>query len=119
MLNVKLAILSNGTPGMLQSACVSTGINNYFDFIVSVDEVGIFKPDKRVYELVNSKMGYQTSEVLFVSSNGWDIVGATKYGFSPLGSIEVKSQLNVCLGSQIINFPTSHNSLIYLNSFVT
>ena len=82
VLNVKLAILSNGTPGMLQSACVSTGINNYFDFIVSVDEVGIFKPDKRVYELVNSKMGYQTSEVLFVSSNGWDIVGATKYGFS-------------------------------------
>ena len=67
---------------MLQAACVSTGINNYFDFIVSVDEVGIFKPDKRVYELVNSKMGYQTSEVLFVSSNGWDIVGATKYGFS-------------------------------------
>ena len=82
MLNVKMAILSNGTPEMLQSACVSTTINNYFDFIVSVDEVGFFKPDKRVYELVNSNMGYQTSDVLFVSSNGWDIVGATKYGFS-------------------------------------
>ena len=67
---------------MLLSACASTGINQYFDFIVSVNEVGIFKPDKRVYELVNSKMDFKTSEVLFVSSNGWDIVGANKYGFS-------------------------------------
>ena len=82
VLNIRLAILSNGTPEMLLSACASTGINQYFDFIVSVNEVGIFKPDKRVYELVNSKMDYKTSEVLFVSSNGWDIVGATKYGFS-------------------------------------
>ena len=82
LLNINSAILSNGTPEMLLSACASTGINKYFDFIVSVDEVGIFKPDKRVYELVDSKMGYKTNEVLFVSSNGWDIVGATKYGFS-------------------------------------
>ena len=82
LLNINLAILSNGTLEMLLSACSSTGINKYFDFIVSVDEVGIFKPDKRVYELVDSKMGYKTNEVLFVSSNGWDIVGATKYGFS-------------------------------------
>ena len=82
LLNINLAILSNGTLEMLLSACSSTEINKYFDFIVSVDEVGIFKPDKRVYELVDSKMGYKTNEVLFVSSNGWDIVGATKYGFS-------------------------------------
>ena len=82
LLNINLAILSNGTLEMLLSGCSSTGINKYFDFIVSVDEVGIFKPDKRVYELVETKMGYQTSEVLFVSSNGWDIVGATKYGCS-------------------------------------
>ena len=82
LLNINLAILSNGTLEMLLSACSSTEINKYFDFIVSVDEVGIFKPDKRVYELVDSKMGYKTNEVLFVSSNAWDIVGATKYGFS-------------------------------------
>ena len=56
LLNINLAILSNGTLEMLLSACSSTGINKYFDFIVSVDEVGIFKPDKRVYELVDSKI---------------------------------------------------------------
>ena len=82
MLDVKLSILSNGTPDMLLSACASTGIDQLLDFVVSVEEVGVFKPDQRVYELVNTKMGYQTSKTLFVSSNGWDIVGAAKFGFS-------------------------------------
>ena len=79
---VKLSILSNGTPEMLLAACASTRIEKLLDFIVSVEEIGIFKPDGRVYELVNSKMGYKISEVLFVSSNGWDIMGAAKFGFS-------------------------------------
>ena len=79
---VKLSILSNGTPEMLLSACASTRIAKLLDFIVSVEDIGIFKPDGRVYELVNSKMGYKISEVLFVSSNGWDIMGAAKFGFS-------------------------------------
>ena len=79
---VKLSILSNGTPEMLLSACASTKIEKLLDFIVSVEDIGIFKPDGRVYELVNSKMGYKISEVLFVSSNGWDIMGAAKFGFS-------------------------------------
>ena len=79
---VKLSILSNGTPEMLFAACASTRIEKLLDFIVSVEEIGIFKPDERVYELVNTKMGYKISEVLFVSSNGWDIIGAAKFGFS-------------------------------------
>ena len=79
---VKLSILSNGTPEMLLSACASTRIEKLLDFIVSVEDIGIFKPDGRVYELVNSKMEYKISEVLFVSSNGWDIMGAAKFGFS-------------------------------------
>ena len=79
---VKLSILSNGTPEMLFAACASTRIEKLLDFIVSVEEIGIFKPDGRVYELVNTKMGYKISEVLFVSSNGWDIIGAAKFGFS-------------------------------------
>jgi 2-haloacid dehalogenase len=80
--DVKLSILSNGTPEMLFAACAATRIEKLLDFIVSVEEIGIFKPDGRVYELVNTKMGYKVSEVLFVSSNGWDIVGASKFGFS-------------------------------------
>ena len=79
---VKLSILPNGTPEMLLSACASTRIEKLLDFIVSVEDIGIFKPDGRVYELVNSKMEYKISEVLFVSSNGWDIMGAAKFGFS-------------------------------------
>ena len=79
---VKLSILSNGTPEMLFSACASTRIEKLLDFIVSVEDIGIFKPDGRVYELVNTKMRYKTKEVLFVSSNGWDIMGAAKFGFS-------------------------------------
>ena len=79
---VKLSILSNGTPEMLFAACASTKIEKLLDFIVSVEEIGIFKPDGRVYELVNTKMRYKTKEVLFVSSNGWDIMGAAKFGFS-------------------------------------
>ena len=79
---VKLSILSNGTPEMLLAACESTKIEKLLDFIVSVEEIGIFKPDGRVYELVNTKMRYKTKEVLFVSSNGWDIMGAAKFGFS-------------------------------------
>ncbi len=81
-LDVKLSVLSNGTPEMLLAACASTGIEKLLDFVVSVEEIGIFKPDARVYELVNTKMEYKISEVLFVSSNGWDIVGANKFGFS-------------------------------------
>ena len=80
--DVKLSILSNGTPDMLFAACTSTRIEKLLDFVVSVEEIGIFKPDRRVYELVNTKMGYKISEVLFVSSNGWDILGASKFGFS-------------------------------------
>ncbi|MFL2775418.1 MAG: haloacid dehalogenase type II [Paracoccaceae bacterium] len=79
---IKLSILSNGTPEMLFAACASSRIEKLLDFIVSVEEIGIFKPDGRVYELVNTKMGYKISEVLFVSSNGWDIMGAAKFGFS-------------------------------------
>ncbi len=79
---VKLSILSNGTPEMLLAACASTKIVKLLDCIVSVEEIGIFKPDGRVYELVNTKMRYKTKEVLFVSSNGWDIMGAAKFGFS-------------------------------------
>ena len=81
-LGLKLSILSNGTPKMLLTACASVRIEKLLDFVVSVEEIGIFKPDGRVYGLINTKMGYKINEVLFVSSNGWDIMGAAKFGFS-------------------------------------
>ena len=76
------AILSNGSPEMLEGAVQSAGIGDVLDDSLSVQSVGIFKPDARVYDLVGQRFGVQRSEVLFVSSNGWDAAGAAGYGFT-------------------------------------
>lgn len=75
------AILSNGSPDMLEGAVQSAGINELLDDVLSVESVGIFKPDGRVYDLVGSRFGCGKEAVLFVSSNGWDAGCATGYGF--------------------------------------
>ena len=76
------AILSNGSPQMLQGAVDSAKIGDVLDALLSVESVGIFKPDARVYDLVGAEFGCTKDEVLFVSSNGWDAAAATGYGFS-------------------------------------
>ncbi|APX10841.1 haloacid dehalogenase type II [Tateyamaria omphalii] len=76
------AILSNGSPDMLNGAVQSAGITAVLDDCLSVESVGIFKPDARVYDLVGQRFGCARDEVLFVSSNGWDAAGATGYGFT-------------------------------------
>lgn len=76
------AILSNGAPGMLMDAVVSAGINDRLDAVLSVEEVGIFKPAPRVYDMVGARFACGPEQVLFVSSNGWDVAGAAQYGFN-------------------------------------
>ncbi|MEP5632528.1 MAG: haloacid dehalogenase type II [Tateyamaria sp.] len=75
------AILSNGSPDMLDGAVRSAGIADVLDDSLSVQSVGIFKPDSRVYDLVGQRFNCAKDEVLFVSSNGWDVASATGYGF--------------------------------------
>ena len=75
------AILSNGSPGMLDGAVTSAGLETLLDSVLSVESVGIFKPSSKVYDLVQAKYNVDRSEILFVSSNGWDVAGATGYGF--------------------------------------
>lgn len=75
------AILSNGSPDMLNGAVQSAGVGDVLDDVLSVESVGIFKPDARVYDLVGQRFGCARDEVLFVSSNGWDAAGASGYGF--------------------------------------
>lgn len=75
------AILSNGSPDMLAGAVQSAGIADVLDDSLSVQSVGIFKPDARVYDLVGQRFGCAKGEVLFVSSNGWDAAAAAGYGF--------------------------------------
>ncbi len=75
------AILSNGSPDMLNGAVQSAGVGDVLDDVLSVESVGIFKPDARVYDLVGARFGCANEDVLFVSSNGWDAACATGYGF--------------------------------------
>ncbi len=75
------AILSNGSPEMLKGAVDAAGIGDLLDAVLSVESVGVFKPDPAVYALVGAHFGCPRREVLFVSSNGWDACAAAGFGF--------------------------------------
>jgi 2-haloacid dehalogenase len=74
------AILSNGSPAMLRSAVENAGIGNLLDFVLSVEEVGVYKPHPRVYQLAVDRLGLAPGAVLFLSSNGWDAYAASAFG---------------------------------------
>jgi len=76
------AILSNGEPKMLQGAVESAGLGDVLDAVLSVQDVGVFKPSPLVYQMVNDHFDISSDEVLFVSSNGWDAAHATGFGFT-------------------------------------
>ena len=80
--NYKLAILSNGTPDLLNELVVSNQLKDIFDDIFSVEEAGIFKPDSKVYDLPINKYNIEKHEVLFLSANTWDVSGAGNYGYN-------------------------------------
>ncbi len=77
----KLAILSNGAPDMLHAVVKHSGFDALLDEVLSVEEVGVFKPDPRVYQLAVDRLGIAKNEIGFVSSNGWDAAGAKAFGF--------------------------------------
>jgi len=76
------AILSNGSPRMLAAAVGSAGIGDFLDHLLSVEEAGIYKPDRRVYQLAVDRLGLAPARICFVSSNGWDAAGAASFGFA-------------------------------------
>ena len=75
------AILSNGSPEMLAAATKSAGLDAHLDHVLSVEQVGIYKPDPRVYQLAVDEIGVPAAEMLFVSMNPWDASGAAFFGF--------------------------------------
>jgi 2-haloacid dehalogenase len=77
----RVAILSNGTPHMLKAAVQASGIAPLCDAVLSVDVVRMYKPRPEVYALVTDRFGVEPGEVVFVSSNRWDIMGAASFGF--------------------------------------
>ena len=80
--DLKLAILSNGTPRLLENLVKNNNLENIFDDIFSIEEVGIFKPDSKVYDLPVNKYKIKKDEVLFLSSNTWDVSGGGNYGYN-------------------------------------
>lgn len=77
----KTAILSNGSPDMLASAVNNAGIGDQLDAVLSVHELGIFKPSPRVYQLAVDRLGVRTDQIAFQSSNAWDAHAAAHFGF--------------------------------------
>ena len=76
------AILSNGSPSMLESAVRHAGLDKLFNMVLSVEDVGIYKPSRRVYRHALQKLQiHEAREICFVTSNTWDASGAANFGF--------------------------------------
>jgi len=81
---IKLAILSNGTPTMLAAAARNSGISDYLDAILSVEEIGVYKPHPDVYGLAPKRLGLPAEQICFLSSNSWDAFSAKAFGMRVL-----------------------------------
>ena len=80
----KLAILSNGTPALLKELVKSNNLDNIFDDLFSIEQVGIFKPDSKVYDIPINKYSIERNEVVFLSANTWDVSGGGNYGYQSI-----------------------------------
>ena len=80
----KLAILSNGTPALLNELVKRNGLQNLFDDIFSIEEVKIYKPSSKVYDMPVKKYSIKNEEVAFLSANTWDVSGGGNYGFTSI-----------------------------------
>ena len=82
--NIKTCILSNGSPSLLNELTAHAKVQDLFDYLISIEEVGIYKPHPKVYELVTKKFDCKPEEVCFLSSNTWDIVGGGIFGYQSI-----------------------------------
>ena len=80
----KLAILSNGTPALLNELVISSKLNNLFDDLFSIEEVKVYKPDARVYFMPVEKYNIHANEITFLSANTWDVSGGGNYGYNSI-----------------------------------
>ena len=82
--NLKLAILSNGTPSLLNQLVKSNNLDNLFDDLFSIEEVGVYKPDSKVYDIPIKKYNIKKNEIAFLSANTWDVSGGGNYGYNSI-----------------------------------
>ena len=80
----KLAILSNGTPALLNELIKSNNLDNLFNDVFSIEQVGIYKPDSKVYDIPIKKYKIQKEGIVFISANTWDVSGGGNYGFKSI-----------------------------------
>ena len=80
----KLAILSNGTPALLNDLIRSNNLDNIFDDLFSIEEVKIYKPDAKVYDIPIKKYQIKNEEIIFLSANTWDVSGGGNYGYNAI-----------------------------------
>ena len=80
----KLAILSNGTPTLLNELVESNNLNNLFDDLFSIEQVKVYKPDSKVYEIPVKKYNIKANEISFLSANTWDVSGSGNYGYNSI-----------------------------------
>ena len=80
----KLAILSNGTPSLLNQLIKSNNLDNLFDDLFSIEDVKIYKPDPKVYDIPIKKYQIEKNQVAFLSANTWDVSGGGNYGFNSI-----------------------------------
>ena len=93
--NFKLAILSNGTPDLLDELVASNKLNNLFDDLFSIEEVKVYKPDSRVYEIPLKKYNLQNNEITFLSANTWDVSGGGNFGYNSIWVNRNKSEFDI------------------------
>ena len=82
--NFKLSILSNGTPALLNELVLNNKLNNFFDDLFSIEEVKIYKPEPRVYEIPVKKYKIKSEEITFLSANTWDVSGGGNFGYNSI-----------------------------------
>ena len=82
--NYKLAILSNGDPTLLNELVVSNKLKNLFDDLFSIEQVKVYKPDPRVYEIPIKKYNVKANEIIFLSANTWDVSGGGNFGYNSI-----------------------------------
>ena len=93
--NLKLAILSNGTPSLLNDLVESNNLKNLFDDLFSIEEVKVYKPDPRVYEMPLKKYNVNADEITFLSANTWDVSGGGNYGYNSIWVNRNKSEFDI------------------------
>jgi 2-haloacid dehalogenase len=77
---MRMAVLSNGSPKMLEAVVTAAALGHYFDAVLSVEEVGVFKPHPKVYQLAVDRLGVPAGAISFQSSNAWDAYAASAFG---------------------------------------